>query len=124
MCLIIRISFYRFRGGDLNGFKVFSLLLSKLGGAFQGMPRRDFLVSAIVNASNNLNSVNSDKVNDICHQFSDIFSESAQSFSHESSNSNYKKGKKSGLENSVKMPGSSTILQKGNIQNILQLPQK
>ena len=48
----------------------------------------------IVNASNNLNSVNPDKVNDICHQFSDIFSESAQSFSHESSNSNYKKGKK------------------------------
>ena len=48
----------------------------------------------IVNAINNLSSVNSDKVNDICHQFSDIFSGSAQSFSHDSSNSNYKKGKK------------------------------
>ena len=35
-----------------------------------------------------------------------------------------RKAKRSGLENGVKMPGRSTILQKGNIQNIPQFPQK
>ena len=52
------------------------------------------LHNVIIDASNNLNSVNFDKINYICHHFSEIFSESAQSCINDNSSSNQKKGKK------------------------------
>ena len=50
--------------------------------------------NVIIDASNNLNSVNLDKINNICILFSEIFSESAQSCINDNSSSNHKKGKK------------------------------
>ena len=52
------------------------------------------LEDAITSANNNTNSISVDKINEICHQFSDIFSNAAQLCIKNDSNSNPYKGKK------------------------------
>ena len=51
------------------------------------------LKEVIVKASKNLNLVNVDKINDICHQSSDIYSTAAQSCNNDDPGPKQKKGK-------------------------------
>ena len=81
------------------------------------------LHNVIIDTSNDLNSVNLDKINNICHHFSEIFSEPAQSCINDNSSSNKKRVKRFGLGHSVKRLGNNTILLNQNTRNTLQLPQ-